>query len=382
MTMRMCRTGLAAIVLTVVSNFAPAVIAQDVPPRGAVSEQEHAATIQQARRAQSAGRWEEAAAAWGGVVEFDSQNGEAVFNLGYCLHLAGHLEEALDVHMRAAEFEQYRGLALYNAGCAHALLGRPDSAIQALAAAQDAGYSLQNAMQDSDLDSLHSDARFQALTSRSAPGFLGRLRGLLFQAQTAYAQYSPEIERNLDTMMAMAEAQAQSLVATVMQDERLGPLAQRLMQMLGGGGPQPPAQAGSAAEAGPSPTIQQAQRLQQSGDWAKAAAAYGTVLERDPENATAACGRAYCLHMGGDYAAAIEAHQRAAQFPQIQGMALYNLGCAFALTGDADKAFEALRAAHEAGFDMTDFLATDADLDNLREDARFRALQTLVDGGL
>lgn len=382
--------GLAIMWLGVLAMAAPAAAAQgdsarDGAPAGIRVD---GPTVQDAQRLQRAERWEEAAAAWGAIAGREPENGQAVFNLGYCLHAAGRLDEALEVHLRAAGFEEYRGIALYNAGCAHALMGNAEAAIKALTASQAAGFSLQNAREDSDLDSLQGDPRFEALLARSqsAPGFVQRLQQVAMQARMLYIQYAPEVRQNLDAMRIGAEEHAQTLMERVMRDERLGPLAMRALRFVqgreaAGGAGAGPAQEGGAASA-PVPSLRDAQRLQQARDWGAAASAYAAVLESEPENVAAVFGHAYCLHMGGDYGAAIEAHKRAATFPQVRGLALYNLGCAYALTAQADKAFEALKASHEAGFDMADLLKTDADLDSLREDPRFELLVIEVGGGL
>lgn len=352
------------------------------PPKDGVwvAAREDGPTIQEAQELQRAERWEEAAAAWGAVVEREPMNGQAVFNLGYCLHVAGRLDEALKVHKRAAGFDEYRGIALYNAGCAHALMGDADEAIKALTDSQAMGFSLQNAFEDSDLDSLHGDPRFEALLARSqsAPGVIGKLQQMTGQARMMYGLYAPEIRRNLDDVRAMAEVQAQTLMIMIMQDERLRPIAMRAMKFVQGRESTGTQGDGQVA----APSLRDAQKLQQAQKWAAAAGAYAAVLASEPNKPEAVFGYAYCLHMGGDYVAAIEAHKRAATFPQMKGVSLYNLGCAYALTGDADKAFEALKGSNEAGFEIVDFLKTDSDLESLREDPRFELLLSEIDGGL
>lgn len=52
----------------------------------------------------------------------------------------------------------------------------------------------------------------------------------------------------------------------------------------------------------------------------------------------------------------------------------YNLGCSYALTGQPDCAFEALRKAIEAGYRDFDWMKKDADLKSLRGDPRFAEL--------
>ncbi|MFG0260263.1 MAG: TPR end-of-group domain-containing protein [Phycisphaerales bacterium JB041] len=376
------RAAGAAALLILTTCLPAAAPAQDAREATAASQPAPAPTAQDARQLQAARQWDAAAAAWESLARLDPQDGEAVFNLGYCLHMAGHIERALDVHRKATEFEAYRGLAFYNAGCAHALLGEHDAAISALTASANAGYRMNNALADPDLNSLHNDLRFHALLNRPAPGILGRVQRLMHDAEAVYDHYAPGIRRNLASAATVAEAQAQDLAQSLMQHERLGPIARRIAGLVRSRSPQESATAETAPRPGAAPSLATARKLQQAEDWPNAAAAYTDVLQRDPQNADAAFGRAYCLHMHGDFTEAIPAHRHAASFPQFTGIALYNLGCAFARTGRPDEAFEALKKSHEAGFDLKRYLSTDTDLDSLRKDDRFDVLLVRVHGGL
>src|SRR5205823_7542742 len=55
--------------------------------------------------------------------------------------------------------------------------------------------------------------------------------------------------------------------------------------------------------------------------------------------------------------------------------ASYNIACGYARKGDRDKAFEWLRRAMEAGFDVEKYLGHDDDLDGLKPDPRWRELK-------
>lgn len=52
----------------------------------------------------------------------------------------------------------------------------------------------------------------------------------------------------------------------------------------------------------------------------------------------------------------------------------YNLACSHSLVGEVEEAFEELKSAIELGYDNFDLLQGDNDLDNLREDPRYREL--------
>jgi Flp pilus assembly protein TadD len=128
-------------------------------------------TMAEARLLVEAGRYAEAVPALIAITEREPQNAEAWFSLGYSLHSLGRLEEAIVAHERAAEFMQVRPTALYNLGCAHALLGDPDAAFAALDRAVAAGFNNLGVMQeDSDLKSLHGDARWAALVASVKTG--------------------------------------------------------------------------------------------------------------------------------------------------------------------------------------------------------------------
>ncbi len=126
--------------------------------------------------------------------------------------------------------------------------------------------------------------------------------------------------------------------------------------------------------------MQGATQAMQAQDWPKAIKGFERVLELDPNNSMASFRLAYCVHASGDMERAIPLHEAAAKFPQARPVALYNLGCAHAVLGHTDKAFEALKTAIEAGFNgagSPEGLAgaySDPDLASIRDDARFAKL--------
>lgn len=146
--------------------FGIPVLAQD-------SSQATGPSAEQARSLQQAGQWADASDAWRLVVEHDTDNGAAWFNLGYCLHAAGRLEHAVEAHRKASTFDDYHGIALYNLACACALTGRTDEALDALQASREAGFDLSSVIRtDSDLDSLRGDPRFKGfLNDRDGSDF-------------------------------------------------------------------------------------------------------------------------------------------------------------------------------------------------------------------
>ena len=378
---------IAATILVVLAAAVPAG-AQDAIDRqpARIAEASPTPTAREAMALQGSQQWRAAADAWAAILDADPDNGQATFNLGYCLHLGGRLEEALEMHLRAVRFPEYRGIALYNVACAKALLGEPDAAIEALVASRQAGFDIGAARDDGDFDSMRGDPRLNTLLADSGrPGLLERARRLAGQAQAMYAAYAPQVRRELEGAVASADQQARVVMAQLMQDPRFAPLASRVLRFVGGQeavAETPAATVREPATVEDAPSLRRAQRLQQSEDWSGAAQEYARLLESDPGQLQALFGHSYCLHMAGEYEAAIEAHQLAAAHPQLEGIALYNLGCAYALTGRPDEAFDALKASHAAGFEIRDHIETDADLKSLREDPRFTQLVVLANGGL
>jgi tetratricopeptide (TPR) repeat protein len=78
------------------------------------------------------------------------------------------------------------------------------------------------------------------------------------------------------------------------------------------------------------------------------------------------------LHGDERYDEAIDAFRKAIGAGYREDAASYNIACGYALQGNRDKAFEWLKKASEAGFDVAAYLERDDDLDNLKSDPRWR----------
>ncbi len=85
--------------------------------------------------------------------------------------------------------------------------------------------------------------------------------------------------------------------------------------------------------------------------------------------------RAMDLHHHGRYDEAIAAFQKAIEAGYREDASTYNIACAYARMGNKDKAFEWLRRALDAGFEVGSYLERDDDLYSLRRDPRFRELK-------
>ena len=67
--------------------------------------------------------------------------------------------------------------------------------------------------------------------------------------------------------------------------------------------------------------------------------------------------------------------------PATRGVAYYNLACAYARTGQKDKALESLSRAVDEGFSDRAGMERDEDLAPLRPDPRFQQLLSRIGGG-
>ena len=84
--------------------------------------------------------------------------------------------------------------------------------------------------------------------------------------------------------------------------------------------------------------------------------------------------RGYTLHQADHYIEAIEAFSHSIGLGYRQATAMYNVACGYALLNDKDNALFWLQRSLAVGFDRTDLLKTDSDLDPLRSDARFKEI--------
>ena len=75
------------------------------------------------------------------------------------------------------------------------------------------------------------------------------------------------------------------------------------------------------------------------------------------------------------YDLAAKAYQAAVDRGYRTGTSLYNQACALSLSGDVESALDRLAKALDAGFDQPEIFRTDDDLDALRGDKRFTALE-------
>ncbi len=109
------------------------------------------------------------------------------------------------------------------------------------------------------------------------------------------------------------------------------------------------------------------------------ALAPGLVAQESPQEIMDA---AIKEHSAGNYDKAIELHKKMLAFGD-EGVRLgnYNLGCAYSLKKETDKAFEYLNKAVDAGFLDVNQFESDDDLANIKGDPRFVTLIARVKNG-
>ena len=120
--------------------------------------------------------------------------------------------------------------------------------------------------------------------------------------------------------------------------------------------------------------LQEASIAARSSDIDAAADIYRTLISSRPEDGDAWLSLGNLLVDAKRYDEGINALQSAAKSKEQRAHALYSLACAYALTGEKQKALEAMGGAIEAGLRHKMMYESDPDLASIRDDARFRKL--------
>jgi acetyl esterase/lipase len=80
-----------------------------------------------------------------------------------------------------------------------------------------------------------------------------------------------------------------------------------------------------------------------------------------------------------DWPTAIEIGTQLARTLADEGSSAYNLACAYARSGDSERALQWLRSSAEAGFSTSRLLASDPDLDLIRQETEFEGIAARVE---
>jgi transcriptional regulator GlxA family with amidase domain len=120
--------------------------------------------------------------------------------------------------------------------------------------------------------------------------------------------------------------------------------------------------------------LQMASISVREGNPEAAIATYRSFIAADRNDSQAWFELGRTLHGMKRYAEAIAANHEAAKGTAQRGLALYNLACEYALTGEREKAVDTVAKAIEAGYRVKSSYQNDSDLAAIQEDMRFKAL--------
>lgn len=129
-------------------------------------------------------------------------------------------------------------------------------------------------------------------------------------------------------------------------------------------------------EGEPASAFEQAERAFAGGRYEAAATLYQQARQEGVDHALLHFRLGYALHVTGRVREALPHHLRGSAHSNraIRIDCLYNAACAHALLGDAEASLRHLQYAVDTGFVDKAQVAQDADLDSLRQDARFVAI--------
>ncbi len=99
---------------------------------------------------------------------------------------------------------------------------------------------------------------------------------------------------------------------------------------------------------------------------------YEKILGRKPDfiEALMALGDLYTKR--GRYLDGLKVDQKLALLRPDDATIMYNLACSYSLINNLDEALTSIKRAVDCGYDNFEYLARDGDLDNLRQDSRFK----------
>ncbi len=127
-----------------------------------------------------------------------------------------------------------------------------------------------------------------------------------------------------------------------------------------------------------SPKMLAANELYKQQKFQEAAVAFGEVLKDEPNNGRAWYFLGMSLHSLGRYEQAIAAFEKNVGIAKNPN-SMYNIACGYSQLKQTDKAFEWLEKSLKNGAAPFVNLETDKDLENIRQDARFKKMLDLAD---
>ncbi len=195
---------------------------------------------EQAGAAAQRGDWESSVSLYEKLLSANAFHGEHWHNYGYALHSLGKYDEAIAAFTKSIDLGFQPNTSMYNIACGQALTGRIDDAMTWLAKAYDHGFAPEDSLieDDSHLDSLRSDPRFNQIVGIFPPDDLSRNQGWRYDIdllarrleQVHYDLYVKTPREEFAKAVADLKANVPSL-----QDHEIIVGIQRLTAMVGDG---------------------------------------------------------------------------------------------------------------------------------------------------
>jgi tetratricopeptide (TPR) repeat protein len=182
-------------------------------------------TLRQAREASQAKQWTEAASLWEEVTKENPVTGDFWQQLARARHNNQDYAGAITAYEKAMSLgvNGLRSDIPYEVARCYARLGKRDLALDWFEKAMKVGYrDLQNAQQDTELQSLQSDLKFRELTAMVDPSSMSRDEGWRFDlrlmareiARRGYAPFRQISHEEFDRRVAVLDAKVPKLTDT------------------------------------------------------------------------------------------------------------------------------------------------------------------------
>ena len=348
-----------------------------------------------------------------------TRSGSEWFDRGMELQQDERWDSAIEAFRKAIEAGFREEVATFNIACAQARKGEKDLAFEWLDKAMQGGFDVHGHLDDSDLDTLHSDPRWTELKKRAREARAGRDQAKVRRAAERFdllvartpkdgrALYDvgrellryADYDRAARAFVAAAEAgvrQGTSLYnaacARALANQK--PEALDLLQRALDAGFDDPNHLREdddldslRAEPRFRQLVTDAEELtlegfpsfgarllrsQKVAEGEEAATRFESYLKRHPESGRGWSNLGYVSLAAENDRQAVRAFGKALDLGYRKPATMYNLACAHARLKEKDEAFACLDKAIDAGFVSYRQIEDDDDLFNLRRDPRFR----------
>ena len=153
---------------------------------------------EQVAAAAQRGDWKSTVSLYERFLRINPYHGEHWHNYGYALHSLGKYDQAIAAFTKSIDLGFQPKTSMYNIACGHALSGRTDEALMWLERAYEHGFAPEDSLiqNDSDLDSLRSDPRFNQIVGIFPPADLSRDEGWRYDLDV-FARRMEQVHYNL-----------------------------------------------------------------------------------------------------------------------------------------------------------------------------------------